>query len=256
MSAIEATVSARRRWLFPILGSTAVVVVAIVVGTMFVVGSGPAVPRVAGDSGVPPVPQVAGAGAADGAGHDADDAGAAEVGTTQYEAPADALYVSPAGDNDDKGGAGEPLRTIKAAMKRVAAGGTIVLRAGEYHEKVTIPDGKPVTIQSYPGEAAWLDGSRAVDGWVADGENWRAGWDLVFDYSPTYSRGVEDNAEEHWQFINPEHPMAAHPDQVWVDDEPLRQAASLSELDAESFYVDEMAATMYLGSDPDRKSVV
>lgn len=249
MPAIKAIANSPRSWLFAVLGFAAVAVVVIVV-VMSVVGGRPAVSDGSGEAAVPAIPKLAGLGAADSAGSDAGDAGAAVVGTTQYELPVDALYVSPSGDNDDEGGVGDPLRTIKAAMKRVVSGGTIVLRAGEYHEKVTIPEGKSITVQSYPGEAAWLDGSRVVDGWAVAGEYWSVAWDLVFDSSPTYSRGVEDNAEEHWQFINPEHPMAAHPDQVWVDGERLLQAGSLADLHSESFYLDEGSERLYLGSDP------
>ncbi|MHA6669453.1 right-handed parallel beta-helix repeat-containing protein [Homoserinimonas sp. A447] len=250
MSATESTPDRkpRPRWLIPVLVAAGVVLVVAAVFVASFAGRGSAGPP--GDPGVPPVPHVDGLGAPDSAGADAADAGSAEVGTAQYEPPAGALFVSPAGNNDLEGGVDDPLRTIKAAINRAGAGGTIVLRAGEYHEKITIPEGKPLTIQSYPGESAWLDGSRVVEGWTADGELWSTAWDLAFDSSPTYSRGVDDNDEEHWQFINPEHPMAAHPDQVWVDDEPLRQVGALAELDPQSFYLDEDSATLYLGADP------
>ncbi|MHA6693433.1 right-handed parallel beta-helix repeat-containing protein [Homoserinimonas sp. A520] len=250
MSATEPTrsVRPRPRWLVPTLGGVAAVLVVAAVVVASFAGPGTAGPP--GDPGVPPLPYVDGLGAPDSAGADADDAGSAPVGTAQYEPPPGALFVSPTGNNDHSGGVDDPLLTIKAAIKRAAPGGAIVLRAGEYHEKVTIPEGKPLIIQSYPGEPAWLDGSRVVDGWAAAGEHWSTGWDLIFDSSPTYSRGVDDNAEEHWQFINPEHPLAAHPDQVWIDDTPLRQAGAIAELDPLSFYVDEVSATLYLGADP------
>jgi parallel beta-helix repeat protein len=250
VSAIESTShkASRRRWLLPVVSLVVVAIVAAIVVVTALAGRGS--PGSSGDPGVPPVPRMEGLGAADGAGSGASDAGALEIGATQYEAPAGALYVAPSGNNDHTGGVNDPLRTIKAAINRADAGATIVLRAGEYHEKLTIPEGKPLTIQSYPGEAAWLEGSRVVDSWTADGENWSTTWELIFDSSPTYTRGAEDNAEEHWQFINPEHPMAAHPDQVWLDDEPLIQASSRAELDAGSFYLDEETATLWLGADP------
>lgn len=239
----------RRRLLLALGGVVLVAVIVVTVVLAFADRGG------AGDPALPPIPRLAGVGAPDDAGSASSGAGAAEIGTTGYEPPAEALYVTPSGDNDGDGSVEDPLRTIKAAINRAVPGATIVLRAGEYHEKVTIPEGKPLTLQSYPGEAAWLDGSRVVEGWTADGEHWSAPWDLVFDSSPTYSRGVEDNSEEHWNFINPEHPMAAHPDQLWLDDEPLAQVTGLGELTAASFYLDEAAGVLYLGADPSGHTV-
>ena len=118
----------------------------------------------------PAVPFVSGVGAPENVATEAADAGAAELGTTDYEIQTGALFVSPSGDNDADGSLESPLRTIKAALARVSAGGMIVLRAGEYHEAFTIAEGVPLTVQSYPGEVVWLDGSEVVEGWQADGE--------------------------------------------------------------------------------------
>lgn len=204
----------------------------------------------AGNAAVPPVPVVAGVGAPQNAGTGSKGAGSVDIGTTKYNPPTNAIYVSPSGNNDGNGSLGAPLRTIQSAIKRAVSGGTIVLRAGGYHEKLTIFDGKPLTVQSYPGEAAWLDGSSVVDGWTQDGKLWSRTWDLVFDSSPTYSRGVKDNSEEHWNFVTPEHPMAAHPDQLWWDDKPLTQVETIDQVTATSFYHDEKNGVLYLGADP------
>ncbi|WP_341953221.1 right-handed parallel beta-helix repeat-containing protein [Salinibacterium sp. TMP30] len=223
------------------LGVAAVVVVGSLAATQL--GSN-------GDVVLPPIPSVAGVGAPQNAGSNSVDAGSVDVGTTAYEPPADALYVSPTGDNDGDGSREFPLRTIKAAIARAVAGGTIVLREGDYHESVTIPDGKPLTVQSYPDEAAWLDGSQVAEGWASNGAHWSMPWDVVFDSSPTYTRGAEDNTEEHWNFVTSKHPLAAHPDQLWWDDEPLTQVTGIDELTATSFFHDEAAGLLYLGADP------
>ena len=52
---------------------------------------------------------------------------------------------------------------------------------------------KRVTIQNYPREAVWLDGSVPVTGWVKDGTAWRKdGWTTRFDASPSYTKGAPD----------------------------------------------------------------
>ncbi|MEL0625629.1 right-handed parallel beta-helix repeat-containing protein [Salinibacterium amurskyense] len=223
----------------------------------------------------PDVPFVEGVGAPDGVAASAADAGAAELGTTSYEIQAGALFVSPTGDNDADGSLESPLRTIKAALARVSAGGMIVLRAGEYHEAFTIAEGTPVTVQSYPGEVVWLDGSEIVEGWQlvgeqADGEQsdseqsggeqagdelWSVAWGTVFDSSPTYERGAPDNTEQYWNFVTAAHPLAAHPDQLWLDDTPLTQVGSRDEVTASSFFHDESAGVLYLGEDPSGHTV-
>ncbi|MGV8858331.1 right-handed parallel beta-helix repeat-containing protein [Rhodoglobus sp.] len=203
-----------------------------------------------GESPLPPIPFVAGVGAHPDAGSNATDAGAAAIGTTSYSPPADALYVSPTGDNDGDGSLESPLRTIKAAISRAAAGSTIVLREGQYTETVTIPDGTPLTVQSYPEEAVWLDGSQVTEGWMLDGAHWSTPWNVVFDSSPTYTRGAEDNTEQHWNFVTEKHPLAAHPDQMWWDDKPLTQVGTLDELSSTSFFHDEDGGMLFVGADP------
>ncbi|MBH0052876.1 right-handed parallel beta-helix repeat-containing protein [Salinibacterium sp. SWN139] len=213
----------------------------------------------------PDVPFFAGVGAPENVATEAADAGAAELGTTDYEIQTGALFVSPSGDNDADGSLESPLRTIKAALARVTAGGMIVLRAGEYHEAFTIAEGTPVTVQSYPGEVVWLDGSEVIDDWQADveqsggeqpdGELWSVAWGTVFDSSPTYERGAPDNTEQYWNFVTARHPLAAHPDQLWMDDAPLTQVGSRDEVTASSFFHDESTGVLYIGENPSGHTV-
>ena len=134
-------------------------------------------------------------------------------------------------------------------------GGTVVVRAGTYRETVTIS--KTVTLQNYPNEAVWLDGSQAVTGWVADGSTWRKdGWTQRFDHSPTYTQGAADSTTPDWQFVNTStYPMAAHPDQVFIDGAPQQQVKSKSLVTAGTFYLDESTSKLYVGSNPSGKSV-
>lgn len=94
-----------------------------------------------------------------------------------YSAPAAALYVAPGGSDSATGTPEAPFATLAKAMKTVKAGGTIVLRGGVYREGAgaatgfntggtyytSLPAG--VTIQSYPGETVWLDGTVRISSW-------------------------------------------------------------------------------------------
>lgn len=177
--------------------------------------------------------------------------GAAPVGSTAYRVPDGALFVSPSGEDDADGTREHPLRTLAKAIGEARSGGTIVLRGGVYHQTATVPAGKRLTIQAHPREAVWFDGSTPVAGWTAEDGAWvHEGWTARFDSSPTYTRGAKASPDSDFQFVSPDHPMASHPDQVWVDGVPQRQVGSLDEVEGGRFYVDERARRLYLGSDP------
>ena len=184
-----------------------------------------------------------------------DHAGSLAVGTARYAVPTRAVYVSTSGRDTSSGSASAPVRTIQRGVALAPQGGFVVVRGGTYHESVVI-SGKTVTVQNYPGEAVWLDGSQTVSGWVSDGGDWRHdGWTTRFDHSPTYTRGAPDLAAPGWRFVNPGYPMAAHPDQLWVDDVAMRQVASRSLVVPGTFFLDESTSRLYLGSNPSGRSV-
>ena len=124
------------------------------------------------------------------AGRCADPAGAATVGTTEYPVPADAVYVSPSGSNSGPGTVDAPLRTVAQAVDAAAERRHRGAPRGTYNENVTIPKGKRLTLQSYPREAVWFDGSREVTGWAADGSAWRvSGWTRAVRPQPDLHQG-------------------------------------------------------------------
>ncbi|WP_394249944.1 right-handed parallel beta-helix repeat-containing protein [Arthrobacter pityocampae] len=182
--------------------------------------------------------------------------GAAPIGSTAYAVPEDALFVSRTGSDTARGTQESPLRTIKAAISEAVSGQTIVLRRGSYHEQVKIPTTKQITLQSYPGEEVWLDGSIPVSTFEPDGQTFVAeGWTVEFDASPTYSRGRADGTTPGWTFVNKEHPMASHPDQVWINGQAQQQVGSLDDVVPGSFFVDYSSDRLVLGSDPSGKQV-
>lgn len=177
--------------------------------------------------------------------------GAAPLGATSYPYPADARFVAPSGSDTAPGTLAAPFRTVGRAIAVASSGQTIVLRAGTYHESVVIPTGKTLTLQPYPKEVVWFDGSSAVTAWSASGNSWRADqWTAEFDASPTYTRGAADNTQSGWSFVNPAYPMAAHPDQVWIDNMAQAQVGSLAEVGPGNFFVDYTGDALYLGSNP------
>jgi len=73
------------------------------------------------------------------------------------------FYVSPAGDDANPGTEAAPWRTVQHAADVATAGGTVYVRRGTYEERVSInvsgnATGGFITIRSYPGEKAILDG--------------------------------------------------------------------------------------------------
>jgi parallel beta-helix repeat protein len=178
-------------------------------------------------------------------------AGSVPVGSSAYPVPSGAIFVAPSGDDSAPGSESRPLRTLSRAISVASAGATIVLREGTYHEFVIVPSSKTLTIQSYPHEAVWLDGSSRVSSWTSSGGMWRReGWTAQFDSSPSYTSGAAQSSDVDFRFIDPNYPMAAHPDGVWFDGAPLRQVGSQSEVRAGTFYVDYSADRLYVGSDP------
>ncbi|MGY1811479.1 right-handed parallel beta-helix repeat-containing protein [Blastococcus sp. SYSU D00820] len=183
-------------------------------------------------------------------------AGSVPVGTARYAVPDGAFAVAPDGDDAAAGDPAAPWRTVAHAVAAAPDGATIVLQGGTYHEGVVLPEGKRLTLQAAPGEEVWLDGSREVAGWVADGGIWRAdGWTVEFDRSPTYTRGAPDNTEPGFTFLDPEHPLAAHPDQVFVDGVAQVQVARPADVVPGTFAVDYATDRLWLGTDPAGRSV-
>lgn len=89
-----------------------------------------------------------------------------------------AFYVATNGDDSNPGTKERPFRTVARGFSEVAAGQTLFIREGRYHEgqlRLT-HDGKqdaPVVVRAYPGEKVILDGTDAtlsdLTTWQSDG---------------------------------------------------------------------------------------
>ena len=146
------------------------------------------------------------------------------------------------------GRAETPFRTVQAAVSASPAGSTIVIRGGEYHESVNVPFSKTLTIQAYPGEAVWFDGSKRVTSWSQSGSTWvSAGWTAEFS-----SDMLNGNAS--W-FVDPKYPTANRPDMLFIDGVAQRQVASASQVVAGTFAVDYSSDRLILGTNPAGREV-
>lgn len=171
------------------------------------------------------------------------------LGSQSYSIPAGATFVDPARGNDSATGTqSAPFRTVAKAISSSSNGGTIILRAGTYHESVTVD--KTVTIQNYPREVAWFDGSRSVSNWTKSGSTWvSSGW------TPTFSSSMGGDSAFRARFLASGYPMAANPDQVFIDGKAQRQVGSSGSVASGAFYVDGGGDKLYLGSDPSGRDV-
>ncbi|MGI9821987.1 right-handed parallel beta-helix repeat-containing protein [Agromyces sp. Marseille-Q5079] len=227
-----------------IAGAGLVAVAGVAIASVWILGG-----TSAGAPSLPPIPEGQSAGAPDGLIGLEPDAGALPPGATDYAVPDDALFVD--AEVPGRAPSDDAYRTIQEAVEVATHGATIVVREGEYRESVVVTDSRGLTIQAYPGEAVWLDGSIVVDGWVADGPRWRHdGWTVELDSSPTFERGAPENQEHGWTFVDDAHPMAAHPDQVWIGDEALSQVEDPADVGTGQFAVDHESQSLVVGSDP------
>ncbi len=205
------------------------------------------------------------------------DAGAALIGSAIYTPPNAALYVAPTGSDTAPGTLAQPLATLGAALSRVSAGGTIVMRQGVHRvgqdtQNSQLPAGHLVTpagvsVQNYPGEIVWLDGSEAfaAGAWTAQDGAWWAPYDRVFNRSPSFVNGADDDPRiDGWAWVDPAYPQACWPDMIFVDGVQQEQVTSKAAVTAGKFFVEGamtgtgkwFAATkVWIGTNPAGKAV-
>ncbi|KAI6243230.1 DUF1565 domain-containing protein [Aphelenchoides fujianensis] len=167
-----------------------------------------------------------------------------KVPDTNLAPPANALYVALNGKDTNAGTKAAPLRTPLAAVKKVANGGTIVVRAGVYYDVALGLPSKKFNLQAYPHEQVYFLGSERVTAWTKEKTYWKAAFTNTL---PNHTCPPET--------INPAYPMACHPEQVFVNGAPLTQVAALSQVTAGKFYQPTGGKWVYIGTDPTSKVV-
>jgi parallel beta-helix repeat protein len=165
------------------------------------------------------------------------------IPTTNYAPPANAIFVSP----DAKGGGAgtmEAPTSLQNALKSAPVGATIVLRGGTYRVgELFLP--RRLTLQAYPGESPWINGSVVVSDWVKEGDLWRhGGWTAQFKPEGRLDR-----------IIDKTYPMAVYGDQAFLDGKALFQVGSREQVKPGRFFVDWDKDALYIGDDPTGKTV-
>lgn len=200
------------------------------------------------------------------------DAGSLLVGSASYAIPGGAIFMATNGVDTNGGTLGSPVASLTKAVSLVPVGGTIVIRGGSYNDGSDTQSGayvygvtiaKNVTIQNYPGEAVWFDGSTPVTGsWTQSGSTWSTPYDRLFNRSPTTVDGAEDGwgagtGAGGWWTVE-ERPEACWPDMVFYDGVQLEQVTSLAAVTAGKFFVEGstttgkwfQGTTLHIGDNP------
>lgn len=93
-------------------------------------------------------------------------AGACSKGSTTepvVTATTHTYYVSVTGNDAANGAIGTPMRSINSALAKAIPGDSVIVRAGNYYEKVSFPKAgrleKLITLKAYAGEKAVIDGT-------------------------------------------------------------------------------------------------
>ena len=147
----------------------------------------------------------------------------------QARAEEQVIHVSAsAASTGGDGSAAKPFATIAEAVAAAPAGSIVEVADGTYREgNIAVVHG--VTIRAAQGASPVLSGAVVPTSWTAGaGGTWATAADMV--RMCTVCTSHADPLVEG---------MAAHPEQVFVDGEPLRQVASREEVTAGTFFVED-----------------
>ncbi len=160
------------------------------------------------------------------------------IADSNYAIPSGALFVAPNGNDANIGTLTAPKKTLHNAVAAAASGATIVMRAGTYRESIGMVT-KRLSIQPYPHEQVWFDGSVIATGFARSGTAWKRHWTSTMCATCFLSAGID-----------PAYPAAGSPEQVFIDGSPVHEVLTASGLTPTSFWLDRTSATLWLGGDP------
>lgn len=168
--------------------------------------------------------------------------GSLPVGAAVYAIPGGAvLYVSTTGNNANPGTLASPKASLAGAISAANSGTTIILREGVYTEEVVTPSNKTLTIQAYPDEEVWFDGSVVYSSWSGSG--------------PWTSPTVDWPAISASNYPQVGDGLAHLPEQVWIDDVAQTQIADNGSPAAGQFSVNRSTNVITIGTNPSGKIV-
>lgn len=184
-----------------------------------------------------------------------EEAGAAALGSTNYSVPSDGrpvFYLDPVnGNNSNSGTIGSPKRSISSVISASKGSGsaskplTLVLRGGTYEDGEIQPgNGYYITLQAYPGEEVWIDGSTAFSGgWTNNGNGT---WTTSYSAPSIPSVGVDVLGAD---------PYAHYPDMLFIDGVQLKQVADATSPSSGNFSVNRNNSTVTIANNPQGKEV-
>lgn len=219
------------------------------------------------------------------------------IPVTNYPIPtSNVIFMSTDGNDSNSGtSADRPVLSLAKAVEQVPAGGTIVMRGGEYRQ--WLPNNrnsnlvgtvsKSVTFQAYPGESPWFNGADIVNsGWQSDGNGrWYRQWETpsfcdgkYYGYSVepyrhqvlkrdsngrplSASNGGIDPAIKQTTCMyedasnNVDYPVAGNPQQAFIDNIRQQEVETLAKVASGKFYYDWSARRIYIGTNPANKTV-
>jgi hypothetical protein len=187
------------------------------------------------------------------------DSTGATIPDTNYAIPVGAIFMSPSGADANTGTQAAPVKTIARAVALVPAGGTVVLRAGLYRDGSTTSITKSFTLQPYPHEKAWLDGTDVVTTWTSTGAGqWYTSWNTPsfcsggyytypYNAQPTSNGGPCSHYD---MYGDPANPAAGDPQMVFIDGVYVHEVTSQAAATGSNFYYNQTTKLLYIGTDP------
>ena len=155
---------------------------------------------------------------------------------TNYTVPtSNVAWVAPNGnDTSGNGSESSPYATFKKALSSISNGGTVVAKSGIYREPHFFISGDNVTIQAAPGAEVWLKGSDVVNSWTSENGIWKTTGNY-HNFCHVCTTNANPSVEG----------VAAYPEQVFINDEPLKQVKTKAEVTpgSNTFYVEDNTPT-------------
>ncbi len=157
-------------------------------------------------------------------------------------------YVAPDGKTENNGEALASPTTIEKAIGLVKTGDAIVMRGGTYRTGNLLFN-QGITIQPYKDEQPIMKGSLVAKEWqnLRNGL-WTTKWTHLFPQKPAdwWQRNRSGKSTPLHRFND---------DMVFVDGKFLQSAAYEGEVDENSFYIDYETGTVYIGTNPENKTI-
>lgn len=191
----------------------------------------------------------------------------ATIPDTNYAIPTGAIFLATNGNDSNAGTQAAPVATLNRAVALVPSAGTIVVRGGTYRDWLNNGAGnyrvatKPMTIQAYPHEQVWFDGTdvKPASAWTADGAgHWFMDWSTPsfcnggyyqykYDAQPTTNTGPCSHFD---MYGDPANPAAGDPQMVFIDGAYVHEVKTLAEATPGNFFYDWTNRRLYIATNP------